>query len=182
MSLSYTYRIDGLDRITDVSPAWLLFAKKNDAAELDESRVIGREIWEFIVGDEVRRVYKEIFRSLRESNKELIVPFRCDSPGIMRHMELHMRSAPANAIEFTGKLDTSLRRRPVSLFDVHASRSEDSIPICSFCRRLKITREWVPAAAAVTRKRWFGNRPVPKLNESLCRDCMGSLYANLQIK
>lgn len=182
--MNYTstiYRIDASDGISYVSPTWLMFAEENDARELSTPDVVGRSIWEFIVGDQVRQIYRELFRSLRTRNQELMLPFRCDSPGLIRHMELVMRSAPGDSIEFEAVLKLALERDAVALFDTNADRSNERVHTCSFCRRFRLDEEWVSAGDAVTRRRWFSGRPVPRLAEALCADCLNNLHHELGV-
>ena len=98
--MRYLYRLDEMDTIRFVSPSWLRFAQENDAAELNEDRVLGRVIWDFVQGVEVRRLYATLFSSLRSRREEIVVPFRCDSPDVVRLMELTLRPLPPAGSSF----------------------------------------------------------------------------------
>ena len=174
MSFIYSYRIDASDRLEYVSPEWLQFAQENDAPELTESFVLGEDIWRFIADRRVRELYRTLFHSLRGDRKEAVIPFRCDSPGKVRNMDLQMRSAPGGGIEFAGRLISEKERSPVSLFSRRLRRTREAVRICSFCRRLQLGGNWLAPEIAVVQKRWFGGRPIPQLNQSLCQDCLDS--------
>nr|MBS0021223.1 hypothetical protein [Gammaproteobacteria bacterium] len=171
----YTYGINPSDVITWVSDEWLRFAQENDAPELSVAHVIGQSLWRFIVGADVQRIYQELFRSLRSKRAELIIPFRCDSPTVVRHMELTLRSPGNGVLEFEGRLLRHEMREPVSVFYRHAQRSNESISICSLCRRLLWQKEWIDVGAMIVRRRLFNTEPIPRLDETVCPDCRSKL-------
>ena len=171
----YLYRVDAADTITFVSPQWLRFAQDNDAAELTQQAVIGKSIWRFIAGQETRTLYVELFRRLRARASEIALPFQCDSPAVIRHMSLTLRSLGGGGIECEGVLLKQQTREPISLFSRWATRSEESIPICSSCRRLFLRDAWVEVSVAVVRKSLFAVFPLPQLDESLCPACRQKL-------
>jgi len=167
----YLYRLDRMDTIAFVSPEWLRFARENDAAELSEDRVLGRVIWEFVQGVEVRRLYATLFAALRAGRREIVVPFRCDSPAAIRSMELLMRPLPSHGIELEGRLLEQKSRAPVALLARHSARSQSSVPICSLCRRLFVQQEWLEIGPAIARTRLLDGQPLPRLEETVCVEC-----------
>jgi len=60
-ALPVVYRIDAADIIEDVNDAWARFAIENDAPSL-ATEVIGRSIWDYISGPEVRHIYESVFK------------------------------------------------------------------------------------------------------------------------
>jgi hypothetical protein len=171
----YVYRVDPRDTICFVSPSWLRFAQENDAAELNEDRVLGRVIWDFVEGVEVRRLYATLFSSLRARREEIVVPFRCDSPGSVRLMELTLRLLPPAGIELEGRLLEERTRKPVALFFRGLARSPDAIPICGLCRRLFVQSRWLEAEQALARARLVDGALLPRLVESLCVECRSAV-------
>jgi hypothetical protein len=169
----YTYRIDSADKFTRVSPEWLRFAIENDAAHLTEEAVLGQSIWEHITGAAIQRLYSELFKTVRQKRTELSLPFNCDSPTLVRHMTLTLRSLGGGAIEFESRVDRVQERSEVPLLNRRTQRSEESVTICSLCRKLYIESNWLPVAEAVGRKRWLTSTPPPRLSESLCPTCEG---------
>jgi len=167
----YLYRIDGNDRIIFVSPEWLRFAQENDAPELTGDEVLGRPIWQFIAGRDSREFYETVFRNLRLRGAEITIPFRCDSPSVVRQMDLTMRLRPEDSIECEGVLLQAKPREPITILLRWVVRTEESIPICTFCRRLSIYGQWLELHEAVS----FGNitntAPVPRLQETVCPQC-----------
>ena len=171
----YVYRIDANDVIQFVNPEWLSFAQANEAPQLDAAAVIGRPLWDFIVGAETRTLYEALFRGLRARRSEVEIPFRCDSPSVVRHMTLAVRPLVSSEIELEGRVLRIESREPVELLSRGAARSDESIPICSICRRLFVHGVWVEAGAAIVRRDLFGARPIPRLDERVCDTCAREL-------
>ena len=167
----YAYRLDGDDRIVFVSPEWLLFAQENDASELTADRVLGEPIWNFITGEDSRAFYASIFRNLRYRGTEIAIPFRCDSPTVVRQMSLTLRLLPREGIECDGVLLDSRPREPITILLRWVIRTTETIPICSLCRRLSVEGEWLELREAVTRKGLNSIAPVPRLEETVCPMC-----------
>ena len=170
-SARYTYGIDPSDVITHVDTEWLRFAQDNEALELTAAYVLGKPIWRFIFGADVQRIYWELFRHMRSRPTEHIIPFRCDSPTVIRHMELTVRSLVNGAIEFEGRLLQREAREGVNALSRRARRSNESIPICSICRRFLSENEWIEVGSVIVRRRLFNAEPIPRLEETVCPDC-----------
>jgi hypothetical protein len=167
----YLYIIDAEDRITSVNPEWLRFAQDNDAAELTEAHVLGRPIWDFIVGEATRSFYEALYGNLRYRRSAIVIPFRCDSPTVVRQMTLILRPVGEGAIECEGRLEHAQPREPITILFRWVDRTDERIPICSLCRRLDLMGEWVEVREAVVRRRLFNQAPVPRLEETVCPTC-----------
>jgi hypothetical protein len=167
----YLYVIDGSDRITYVTPEWLRFAETNEAPELTNARVVGEPIWHFITGTDTRNFYEAIYRNLRLRGTEITIPFRCDSPTVVRQMSLTLRLLREGAVESEGILLHAQARKPLTILFRWVERSDESIPICSLCRRLAVRGEWLELREAVAQKRLSNVAPVPRLEETVCPTC-----------
>ena len=170
---SYVYRIDGTDYLTYVSNAWVAFAQENGARELVPSNVIGHIIWSFIEGSAIRDFYQAMFDRVRVSKAELVVPFRCDSPDTIRQMELAIRPMDRGGLELEGRVLSIGSRDNVHLFDRYAGRAIQTIPICSFCRRVAVSGCWLEASEAVSQYGFFSGPTQPRLSEQICTSCAG---------
>ena len=171
------YRIDASDTITYVNPEWTRFAQANDAPDLTAAAVMRKSLWAFVSGVDTQSLYRELFRNLRAHPSELVIPFRCDSPTIIRHMSLTLRSLKAAGIECEGRVLQQEVREPVALLSKRAVRSRESIEICSLCRRLFVHGKWIEVAEAIVRRRLFNFDPVPRLQETVCSECRTRLGA-----
>lgn len=171
----YDYTIGSDDVITHVSDAWVRFAEENEAPELSAPNVVGRPIWDFVQGSTVRRLYGDVFRQLREERREVLIPFRCDSPNRERHMDLLLQCPDGGEILASGQLLFESLRDPVQLFARRSPRSPDTLPICSLCRRFLVLGEWMTAADALRRTRLLNHEPLPVLDETVCGRCRAAL-------
>jgi hypothetical protein len=167
----YVYLIDRDDRIVYVSPEWLRFAVENDARELTTENVLGQPIWNFVTGDDSCAFYTSIFRNLRARGTEISIPFRCDSPTVVRQMNLILRLLPDNSIECEGVLLNSRIREPITVLFRWVIRTDKTIPICSLCRRLSVQGEWLELRDAIARKGIANVAPAPRLEETVCPSC-----------
>lgn len=174
-TIIYTYTIDASDKINFVSAEWLQFAAENDAAELTKAKVMGKSIWNFISGGAVRRVYQDLIVALRSNSSEVVLPLRLDSPSIVRDMELRVSAQVADEIEFEGRIVSHRKRSEVAVLSREAERSDETVSICSFCRRVEVEAQWVELGTKSLPK-GFGSGPaVPRLNEIVCPECDGRL-------
>lgn len=179
----YIYRIDEADQIEFVNPEWLDFARENEAQELTRPSVLGASLWNFIEGAETRILYESMFSRLRAENKEMIIPFRCDSPSMIRLMELTLRSMSRGRIEMEGRLLERKEREYHPLLDPGVSRSEKEVAICSLCRRILVAEEeWKEVETAVVRLRLFSRSKAPRLMESVCPLCRDRVFDAASLK
>lgn len=95
----YEYVIDGDDVIREVNDAWKTFAQENHAEGLGDE-VLGNWLWQYLSGMEVKHLFRVLLDRVRESQEVGRVPFRCDAPGLRRHMTLEMTPLPDSASAF----------------------------------------------------------------------------------
>ncbi|MGC8838372.1 MAG: hypothetical protein ACP5UM_08145 [Anaerolineae bacterium] len=115
---TFTYRIDGQDRFVDVDENWLRFAQENGARHLARREaVLGRPLWDFIVGQETRHLYELMLAKVRMGRATLQIPFRCDSPTCRRFMEMRMSPERQGGVRFTTWIVRLEHRAPVSLLE-----------------------------------------------------------------
>lgn len=165
------YEIDGRDTIVSVDDAWLEFARRNGALELDE-RVVGHSIWEFIAGPPTRKFYEVLFRRVRSQRKDVLLPFRCDSPRAFRFMQLRIAPGEDDRIALQGALLREQARPHCRLVESMIPRSTVELPMCSVCTRVQILgTEWVEVQDAVARLDLFDSVEQPCLDYTVCEDC-----------
>lgn len=124
-----SYLLDSNDRILSVDAAWVAFARDNDAPAL-AGKVVGQSLWGFIANPAVRELYRMLFRRIRATEREVDLPFRCDSPAVKRFMSLSV--APADGPRGTLSCRSSLLREApqpkaaLSLYAAIAAATLDS--------------------------------------------------------
>jgi hypothetical protein len=167
------YRIDNKDRITHVNERWLLFAQENDAAvSCHPDKIINRPIWEFIAGIETKHLYEIVLKKVRETQKSITLPFRCDAPSKRRFLELHITPASQGILEFASTLIREEPRDTVELLERDVPRADEFVRICSTCKKMELPGGcWVEVEDAVVALQLFEKSKLPQLTHGLCREC-----------
>jgi len=143
-SPSWNYSLDHCDRIMWVSDEWVAFARENDAPALSRQNVLGKPIWDFIADEATCQFYREIFARVRATNDAIVVPFRCDSPTLRRHMRLEIRQESHQGIGLKSILEKVEPCELRPLLHVRYKPSEGLITMCSCCKGVLIeSRGWL---------------------------------------
>jgi len=173
------YEIDGNDVITHVDGEWDEFAEDNDARRLDSESIFGTSIWQYFAGEEVQQLYRQVFRQVRRLQLPASIPFRCDSPGKRRFLRLNVDSLPESGLRLTVFTERIEDRSPVALLDSNVSRNSDFIPICGWCKKIRLSDQtWVEVEEAANTLRLFES-PLPNLSHGICEDCSDQLCRDL---
>ena len=136
---SVIYSIDADDRIVDVNREWTVFARENGGSP-DPTAVLGRPLWDYIVDEGNRRLYRSMVHSLRHKAAPIHIPFRCNSPTVERHMTMTFAPGVLSEVAFICALQYSFDRaaRPVG-----GLRTETTTIVeCNNCHRLRTKRGW----------------------------------------
>lgn len=168
--------IDSMDGIVFITAAdgtilsvgkrnWNQFALENGGAGMFDGRgVIGRSMFDFISGDDVREAYRGYLTALRTGSAQRArLMSRCDSPTVRRELWIVITPMQQDSV-VDGFLIQSLTvaesvRPPIDLFDFQAilerSRRDRALPIlamCSYCQDVRYPSgsgerdgTWLPA-------------------------------------
>lgn len=173
------YVVDSRDVIAAVSDSWNCFAVQNGAPELQRERVVGRPLWDFVSGAEVRYIYAQILDRVRASDAPVLLPFRCDSPERRRFMRLSISPILEGALQLDAVLVREEQRPTLVLLEPEASRSEQVLILCSWCKRARVDADdWLDLEAAVPRLDLLGRSP-PRLSHGICSSCERKLSGDL---
>jgi hypothetical protein len=176
----YRYTVDARDVITSVSASWLAFARENGAPELTEAAVVGRLLWDFIDGAQTIQLYQAVLRRVRAAVLRIVLPFRCDSPNLRRHMRLEISCKDAGSIQFDGILERIEPTSALRLLEPRVVRSQDSVSLCSVCKRILVaTSDWLEIEDAAARQRLFDREEVPQVQNLVCPRCLDEVDALL---
>ncbi len=174
------YELNGDDRITAVSSDWAEFAAGNDAPELTPGNVLGKLIYDFIAGDDVKELYRILLRRVRDSEEPLMYPFRCDGPVVRRYMTMHIRARAHRLVDITCITNRVEPRDPIPLLDRRARRTRLPVPICSSCNSVRLgISHWVEADEAIRQLHWFDLDDQPALSHTICERCLAEKYSLL---
>jgi len=173
----YCALLDHEDRILDVDEPWLAFARENGAAELTAEAIRGRPLWEFIAGQAARVLYREIHARVRHRGEPVVIPFRCDSPTLERHMRMTIRPQEAGGLLCESVLLKTELQRPLALLEAAQPRSDAVLTMCSCCKRMLLESDgWLDPQNISTRLRLFDEAKLPQLRYTVCPDCTESAF------
>lgn len=179
-SPTLVYRIDDQDRIVSVSDAWNAFATANDGADAVASRVIGRNLFDFIVDPTTRHLYRKMLARIR-GGRSFGFRYRCDAPAVRRLMELR-QSDVRGGVEFRSGPVEEVARESLSLPQADGSPGggPDALQrVCGWCNRLDVEGEWLEIEEALPRLRLL-ERPSAQLTHGICEECMTRILESLE--
>lgn len=171
MERTIAYRLDGEDRITDVSADWGAFARENGAPELAGRTVLGRSIWEFVVGVEARLLWSQLFARCRATRESRRLPYRCDGPDVRRYLVMALEAPGGSDIVIVSHVVREESRATVRLLDPVVPRTDEALLACSWCRKVYVAGRWVEVEHAVEMLRLFERAELPFLTHGMCPVC-----------
>ena len=162
-----SYAIDDQDRLIRLDDGFYRFAEENGWGDVESS--LGRSLWDFVAGEEVRKLQRLLLRRIRDGVRDVELTCRCDGPEVSREMEVRMVAASSGRVVlFSARVRSEAGRDPQALLDPDASRGEGRLPMCSWCDRFEVEGEWVEVEEAASRLDLFGRRELPALEHTIC--------------
>ena len=163
---------------------WDAFARENGAPELQAKNVLGKNLFDFIQGQQVRNQFRKVLDRISENpNWSWVLPYRCDSPERERTMCQSLRPI------FSGDVCTgfifhsveqySRRRPPIDLYDFKtiekAANDDPTRPVvnmCSWCQRVQC--ETITGDDWVTAEDYYaaGGRSDVRMRHEICDQCL----------
>ena len=170
-----SYAIDEEDRLIRVDDGFYRFAAENDWEGADA--VLGRSLWDFVAGHDVKRVQRLLLRRIREGVREIELPFRCDSALVRREMDIRIAANRTGRIVlFSARLCAERpREEPQRLLDPRYPREDDFLRMCAWCDRFLVKGEWVEVEEAAKRLGLFRRSELRTLDHGICPQCNGTL-------
>jgi hypothetical protein len=170
------YAIDEQDRLVRVDDGYYRFARENGWTGADAS--LGRSLWDFVAGEQPRNILRILLRRVRNMDREIELPFRCDGPGVRREMDIRLASTPSGrAVLFRARLQNEITREFQPLLDPKARTGGAPIEMCSWCDRFRVASDWVEVEEAAARLMLFQRADLPPISHDICRDCRERLLA-----
>ncbi|GJQ60701.1 MAG: hypothetical protein D8M57_15880 [Candidatus Scalindua sp. AMX11] len=167
------YRIDSRSIITFVSKNWSEFARENGANNLTDENTIGKRLKEFIAGNETYELYINIIDKVKNTGKEVVFPFRCDSPDCRRFMHMTVAPYTINEIQFKSVMVKKELREVQSLLSLETDRSDEFLTICSWYKKIKITDKlWQEIEEGIKALKLMEEINLPKLTHGICPECL----------
>jgi hypothetical protein len=172
-----SYAIDDQDRLIRVDDGYYRFAEENGWTGVGAS--LGRSVWDFVAGEQVRKLQKLLLRRIREGARGVELPFRCDGPEVRREMDIRIAAdSSGRVVLFSARLRAEVEREiPQPLLDPSAPREGDFLTMCAWCDRFLVEGEWVEVEEAARRLRLFLRSEMPAIDHGICPRCSGTLLA-----
>lgn len=165
------YEVDPDARIISVDDAWDSFAKDNLADHLVTERIVGDSLWDHITGRDLRELYETVLKNVSDSGESIRYPFRCDSPSLRRFLELEI-SFSERGWKFVSRTLSVEEREPVELLDPSLPRGDEIVTLCSWCKKIKTPKGWLPVEQGLTELRPFDSRQMPAISHGMCDECL----------
>ena len=139
MAGSVIYRIDAEDRIAEVNDAWSRFARDN-GGNPDPAAVLGRSLWDFVLDEGNRSIYRSMMHAVRQKVSPLLIPLRCDSPTVERHMTMTIAPGHLGEVVFICALQFAFER--LTRTPIQPKSEQTTIVECDGCHRIWSERGW----------------------------------------
>lgn len=164
-----TYRIDRGDTIVETGGAWDAFAAANGGV----APVLGRPLWQFVAGTDVRGIWELMLRRVRTTGEPLSFLYRCDAPGLVRVLRMELRPAPDDSVTF---VSTVVGERVAAALSGNWSTGSARalVTVCGWCARVRVDGDWQPPEHAVGRLGLLDDRQ-PPLSHGVCGTCVREL-------
>ena len=172
-----SYAIDDQDRLIKVNDGYYRFAEENGWDGAGGS--LGRSLWDFVAGHEVRKLQRLLLRRVRDELREVELPFRCDGPDVRREMDIRIvADRSGRVVMFSARLNREEEREESQpLLDVEVPRGQDLLQMCAWCDRFLVEGEWVEVEEAAKRLGLFRRSEMPALDHGICPSCNETLLA-----
>lgn len=170
------YWIDEHDQMVCVSENWLNSARANGAPHLTPEAALYRPLWEFVSNHETQVFYRALLERVRAGNWSVSLPFRSDSPTVVRFLELRLSPTSEGLIRFDTHVLEELGREYNPLLDATVVRSDDFITLCSWCKKVETgLGRWQEVEDASVSLNLIDVLPLPSLTHGVCADCQEML-------
>jgi hypothetical protein len=168
---TFSYQIDGQDRIVAWNDAFLSFADENNGSALSSKALLDQPLWKFISDQETRLLYKVILRRVRDG-KPMQLNLRCDSPSCRRHIKLHIEQLPNHQVRFESQIVRQESRDYVALLDTSIQREPSIVSVCSWCKKVQVPgRGWFEVEDALDLLNLRDVATLPQIAHIVCFDC-----------
>lgn len=178
----FIHRIDPNDTIISVNEEWLDFALENGAPQLTTEGVIGKSLWDFIAGIEVRHLYLILLKKARQNTSDkLIIPCRCDSAVLWRKMEMDISSDADGNVEFQSRVvRMDFRGTEIAWLSRQGEGVAGRLTMCSICNRVRRgTGGWIDLEEATRQFSLASDNIAPHLEYKVCSACYRTIVRRL---
>ncbi|MFL6550339.1 MAG: PAS domain-containing protein [Povalibacter sp.] len=170
------HTLDAKNRIVGVNSAWLEFMRTVVPFAVEARDVIGRPLWDFIPGTQVRQLWEVLFERVRAVGAPVFVPMRADTAELRRVLDVELHPLPEGAIKQVFECVWTEARPRVALFDHEHPRNESSVLCCAWCNRVQVRLgAWEEIEDAQLTLRIEAAPALPLIQRGVCSGCKQSL-------
>lgn len=173
------YHIDNDDKIVHLSEGWQTLADNNLAGMPTAENVLNKPVFDFIADENTRQLYKMLFRRVRSEQVSLQFPIRCDSPDKRRYLLMHVYPLENGVIVLESCTQREEIREAVLLLDSGVERTNEYLPICSWCKKINVNDDWMEVESATQLLNLVGKSRFPNLSHCICDDCYENVKKEL---
>lgn len=169
---TWWYELDAQDRVAAVGGERDAFAPGSRAARVLAASVLGQSLGTVVDGLETAHVLRRIIGGVRKSGTAVEVPFRCDGPGMERHMQFRAAPVAGGRVRVTTRLLFEAPRAgpPPPPAAIPAT---GMIAMCSWCNNIRMADDtWLPTAEAAARLGMFAGARMPAITHGICAVCL----------
>ncbi|GAP35795.1 hypothetical protein [Piscinibacter sakaiensis] len=168
------YRLDAADRLVAVSSDWDRFALDNQGPGACAGAVLGRSLFDFVLGEPTRRLLELGLAQARRSGRRRTLAYRCDAPDRRRELRMVMTPLLGGSVLVEHRLVSS-RTRAARTVQPSAAPAPAGWRRCSQCQRLQASdaAPWCEADA-VGPSQWPAGQRLA-VQEVVCPDCQARL-------
>jgi hypothetical protein len=169
--------IDDQDRLVKLGDGFYRFAEEHGWAAAGDS--LGRSLWDFVAGAEVRKLQRLLVRRIREEARAVELPFRCDGPDARLEMTMRIAASRSRStVAFASRIERERPRERQPLLDRDVPRDTDeTLEMCAWCDRFAVERDWLEIEEAAARLGLFRRAKLPGVSHGICPSCSGRLMA-----
>jgi hypothetical protein len=162
-----SYAIDDQDRLIRLDDGYYRFAEENGWEDAGGS--LGRSLWDFVAGEDVRRLQRLLVRRIRDGVRNVELTCRCDGPDTTREMDVRIAATSSGrGVLFSARVRSEEDREPQRLLDPDVPRGQDRLSMCAWCDRFEVDGEWVEVEEATKRLDLFRRSELPAIDHTIC--------------
>ena len=177
------HTIDATNRIVAVNSAWLQFMRTILPFPIEAQDVIGRPMWDFVSGTQVRQLWEVLFDRVRNVGAPVFVPMRSDTANLRRVLDVELHPMAERSIRQVFELVWTEPRPRVALFDHSQPRNEATLTCCAWCNRIQVRLGmWQEIEDAQLTLRIEAAPTLPSLTRGVCSSCKQSLLKTFPAK
>lgn len=166
------YRIDARDVLVETGGGWDQFAAANGGLGRP---VLGRPLWHFVSGEDVRGVWSLLLRHVRREQRHLAFLYRCDAPGIRRLMQMELLAEDDGSVAFRSRA-VRMTAAPTVVGRWEAGPHRPTVAVCGWCGRIHADG-WITPDEAIELLGLGDDTKPPRLTHGICETCARELRA-----